>query len=1076
VVNTPLHRRVAVTEDLASEEGASPLSSTFHYAIPPELQNQARVGQLVWVPFGPRRLQGLILALSDTSPVKETKELYEIIPFDPSVRLRAGLAQGRDPQPVLSPAQIQLARWISGYYLAPLIDCVRLMLPPGIEQRAETVVELRADAPSQRNLTRQQQTILELLRRSGPQKLSQIGRQLKDVGQVGNLSTENVRPVIDQLVRRGLVATRSEISKPQVRPRQARFVCLIADEAQIEQALPHLGRPSKQADVLLALAESEDPLPTLREVCAAARCSKSTIQALAEKGLVEITEGRQMVASLLSPQAINEAMASDLSRAPKQAAALAYLRDAGEPVDVKEMYRQVGCSSAVLNQLEAKGCVERLSQEPAVILAIPLEKVAEAVIELRRAHKQVAVLEFLKGEEGPVWIGWVYAQTGCNLRILRDLEKHGLVSLEEEEVRRDPLEGREFVADVPPRLTPDQEAVWKEIARGMKARVGQVSIPAVEQVSTPAAGQVSIPAAEQVSLPAYMDASPLVYLLHGVTGSGKTEIYLRALQATLAMGRGAIVLVPEIALTPQTIRRFAARFPGRITVLHSKLSLGERYDTWRRIRAGEVDVVIGSRSAVFAPLPHLGLIVMDEEHEWSYKQEKTPRYHTREVALKLAELAGAMVILGSATPDVVSYYKAQRGEYKLLELPQRIMGHRTTDLTPWPPSLRGKGETSPPRVGERPGEGSPPQRGEGPGEGSSTTQELGPEYQGAYYLELPPVQIVDLRQELYAGNRSIFSRALQQAMTEALAAGQQVILFLNRRGTATFVMCRDCGHVLKCPRCDVPLTYHGARDELICHHCNRRSAVPPVCPHCWSRRIKFFGLGTQKVEAVTGELFPQARLLRWDRDATGGKDAHDIFLERFIKHEADVMIGTQMVAKGLDLPLVTLVGVINADTALYLPDFRAGERTFQILTQVAGRAGRSVLGGQVIVQTYTPEHYCIQAASRHDYEGFYRQEVAFRREQGYPPFRRLAQLVYTHSNAARCEEEANKLDRLLRDKVARLGLPAVDLIGPAPCFRQRLRGKYRWQIVVRAADPRTLLADMAFPLGWRVDMDPVSLL
>jgi len=599
------------------------------------------------------------------------------------------------------------------------------------------------------------------------------------------------------------------------------------------------------------------------------------------------------------------------------------------------------------------------------------------------------------------------------------------------------------VTDVPPRLTPDQEAAWEEIARGMKVRVGQVSIPADR------------------------DSSPLVYLLHGVTGSGKTEIYLRALQTTLAMGRGAIVLVPEIALTPQTIRRFAARFPGHISVLHSKLSIGERYDTWRRIRAGEVDVVIGPRSAAFAPTPHLGLIVMDEEHEWSYKQERTPRYHARDVALKLAELTGAVVILGSATPDVASYYKAQRGEYKLLELPKRIMGHRTKDA-----ECRMKNE----ECGMQDDEAVSPT----PALSGFTIRrgykELGPEYKGAYYLELPPVQIVDLRQELRAGNRSIFSRTLQQAMTEALTAGEQIILFLNRRGTATFVICRDCGHVLKCPRCDVTLTYHGAKDELVCHHCNRRSAVPSVCPSCWSKRIKFFGLGTQKVEAVTGELFPQARLLRWDRDATGGKDAHDIFLERFINHEADIMIGTQMVAKGLDLPLVTLVGVINADTALYLPDFRAGERTFQILTQVAGRAGRSVLGGKVIIQTYTPEHYCIQAASRHDFEGFYRQELDFRREQGYPPLRRLAQLVYSHSNAARCEEEANKLYRLLCDKIARLGLAGVNLFGPAPCFRQRLRGKYRWQIVVRAADPLALLADMIFPLGWRIDIDPASLL
>ncbi|HID63042.1 MAG TPA: hypothetical protein EYP49_09925, partial [Anaerolineae bacterium] len=326
---------------------------------------------------------------------------------------------------------------------------------------------------------------------------------------------ENARAVVDQLVRRGLVITRSEISRPRVRPKRARLVRLVADETQIEQAFPRLGHPSKQADVLLALAESEDPLPTLREVCAAARCSESTVRALAERGLVEITERRQIVAPLLSPRAVNETIASDLGRAPKQAAVLGYLRDRGEPVEVKELRRQLGCSSAVLNQLEAKGYVERLSQEPAVILTIPLEEVTEAIIELRGAQKQVAVLEFLKGEEGPVWIGWVYAQTGCDLRILRDLAKHGLVSLEEEEVRRDSLEGREFVTDVPPRLTPDQEAAWEEIARGIKEQ----------------------------------GKGENIYLLHGVTGSGKTEIYLRALQATLATGRGAIVLVPEIALT-----------------------------------------------------------------------------------------------------------------------------------------------------------------------------------------------------------------------------------------------------------------------------------------------------------------------------------------------------------------------------------------------------------------------------------------------------------------------------------------------------------------------------------------------
>ncbi|MEA3459880.1 MAG: primosomal protein N', partial [Chloroflexota bacterium] len=482
--------------------------------------------------------------------------------------------------------------------------------------------------------------------------------------------------------------------------------------------------------------------------------------------------------------------------------------------------------------------------------------------------------------------------------------------------------------------------------------------------------------------------------------------------------------------------------------LHSKLSPGERYDEWRRIRAGQADVVIGPRSAIFAPLPRLGLIVVDEEHSDSYKQERSPRYHARDVAIKLAELSSAAVILGSATPDLVSYHHAQRGQYKLLCLPKRIMGHRR------------KIEEQKERYKVR----------------ATSYREVGEGYEDARYLELPPVEVVDMRQELKAGNRSIFSRALQRAMAEALARNQQVILFLNRRGAATFVMCRDCGHVLKCPRCDVPLTYHAAEEALVCHHCNRRYPMPKTCPNCGSYRIKYFGVGTQRVEAVVRRLFPKARTLRWDRDTTGGKLSHEELLADFINHEADVLVGTQMIAKGLDLPLVTLVGVVSADTALHLPDFRAAERTFQLLTQVAGRAGRSILGGKVIVQTYTPEHYSIDMASQHDYQSFYERELEFRRQQGYPPFKRLAKLVYFHSNRERCREEAERMHRILINKIARLGLPGVDLIGPVPCFFSRVRGRYRWQIVIRAPEPQVLLRDVALPLGWQVDIDPSSTL
>ncbi len=671
-------------------------------------------------------------------------------------------------------------------------------------------------------------------------------------------------------------------------------------------------------------------------------------------------------------------------------------------------------------QLQVRGPQVRPKTEAVVqLLALPTD---EDMAALYRAAKQRAVMMHLRQqaqEEGTTFplvilVKELCAQVRVTRSVVDRLVERGLLVLSQREVRRDPLAGREFVTTVPPKFTLDQEVAWQHIANGLEAAKSQV------------------------------------FLLHGVTGSGKTEIYLRALAKVLEQGGQGIALVPEIALTPQTIRRFAARFPDRLAVVHSKLSTGERYDEWRRIRDGRADVVIGPMAAIFAPLPRLRLIVLDEEHEWTYKHQEMPRYHTRDVAVKLGELTGALVILGSATPDLTSYYRAQRGEYTLLELPQRIMGHQRS-IEQQKKKLR---------VGHR----------------QEQVKTLGPGYEDARYMDLPPVEVVDLRAELRAGNRSAFSRALQSAMHVALAAGEQVILFLNRRGAATFVMCRDCGYVIKCPGCDIPLTYHTDIEYLLCHRCNFQCSVPRICPDCGSKRIKFFGIGTQKVEQIVRKLFPQARTLRWDRDVTGGKGAHEQILSKFVNHEADVLIGTQMIAKGLDLPLVTLVGVITADTGLRLPDFRASERTFQLLTQVAGRAGRSILGGKVIIQTYAPQHFCIQAASHHDYRGFYRQELEFRRQQGYPPFNRLVKLLFVDKSARRCEEEPERLRRLLDSSIARLGIPDVDIIGPTPCFIGRIRGRYRWQIVVRGLNPTELLADLYLPPGWRVDVDPVSLL
>jgi primosomal protein N' (replication factor Y) len=645
------------------------------------------------------------------------------------------------------------------------------------------------------------------------------------------------------------------------------------------------------------------------------------------------------------------------------------------------------------------------------------------------AERRSRVLDFLARENKPVWISGVYAETGANLADLHALADRELIALTEEEVWRDPLAEKTFVAVDPPQLTNDQSTVWNEIQQNLSLSPAPAKRPRSE--------------AEM--------GCPL--LLYGITGSGKTEIYLRAVAETLAQNKRAIVLVPEIALTPQTVRRFAARFVGRVGVIHSGLSEGERYDVWRKARSGAIDVLIGPRSAIFAPIDRLGLIVIDEEHEHTYKQDNRPFYHAREVAVQLAKLSNATLILGSATPALESWSRAQRGEFKLLTLPRRVIGHTQAiqdqqtrfhiEATSFEPS----------------------------------------EVDDARYAQMPPVDIVDLRAEIKSGNPHIFSRRLQSALTDVLQRHEQAILFINRRGAATFVLCRDCGHVLKCPRCDSPLTYHeplgqpqGIAPTLICHTCNHREAQPNKCPNCQSTRIRYFGSGTQKVESTLKELLPQARTLRWDADTSSGKDAHEIILQHFINHEADVLIGTQMIAKGLDLPLVTLVGVISADTNLNLPDFRSSERAFQLLAQVVGRAGRSLLGGRAIIQTYAPDHYAIEAAAEHDYEAFAKKELEFRQQMDYPPFTRLARLLIRDASTDRAKQAAEKVAAQLTAMLASRGLARDSIIGPAPCFFAKLRDQYRWQIALRHPDPVSIVRELRLSPAWRVDIDPLSLL
>ena len=635
-------------------------------------------------------------------------------------------------------------------------------------------------------------------------------------------------------------------------------------------------------------------------------------------------------------------------------------------------------------------------------------------------ERRQAMMRFLLHDPGPVNVSWVYAESGGSLNDLRFLSQRGLVTLGESEVFRDPLDRIEYQPSQALELTRDQSQVWEKIHDGLQASMRGEQVPP--------------------------------FLLHGVTGSGKTEIYLRAVDEALRLGKQAIVLVPEIALTPQTVRRFVGRFPGQVGLIHSGLSNGERYDTWRRARSGEIGLVVGPRSALFTPFPNLGLIVVDESHDESYYQsEAAPYYHAREAAVNYARLIGGVCLLGSATPDVTSTYRCQQGDWQYLHLPSRILAHRQIvqaqmeRMKGRPQNLRSQASRFRPLEGQ------------------------------AEASDLPPVSIVDMRQELQAGNRSIFSRDLQTALKETLEQEQQAILFLNRRGTATYVFCRDCGHTMKCPRCEIPLTYHQAQGALVCHYCSYQRRMPQTCPACGSQRIRQYGTGTQRVEAEVQVMFPQARTLRWDHETTRKKGSHDMILDHFVSHRADVLVGTQMLAKGLDLPLVTLVGVVLADVGLSLPDYRTNERAFQVLTQVAGRAGRSPLGGQVILQTFQAEHYVVRAAAGHDYKTFYQQELVYRRQLGYPPFREVARLEYRNFDPARAEGAATELASQIRAWLNEEGRRATKLIGPVPCFFSRMGGIYRWQIILSGTDLATFLSGR--PLNdWKIEVNPPNLL
>ncbi len=595
------------------------------------------------------------------------------------------------------------------------------------------------------------------------------------------------------------------------------------------------------------------------------------------------------------------------------------------------------------------------------------------------------------------------AQT--NASTVRRLEDKGLISIGPEISERDPYASEHFLPSQPLPLNASQAQALEKIKAAMA--------------------------------PAPHAESPVgksgahTFLLYGVTGSGKTEVYLQALAHALEQGKGAIVLVPEISLTPQTVERFKARFshgPQKtlVAVLHSHLSTGERHDEWHKIRQGRARIVIGARSAVFAPVEPLGLIIVDEEHENSYKQEESPRYHARDVAIVRGQMENAVVVLGSATPSLETFHNCKKGKYALLELPER-----------------------------------------------------------ADDKKMPVVRVVDMRQTLRRGTIPIFSPQLTEAITQRLERKEQTILFLNRRGYSTSLQCPACGYVAGCPNCSVSLTYHRQEQKICCHICGFVDKVPSVCPSpgCGNPQIRFAGLGTQRVEETLTKLFPQARIRRMDSDSLKRKDDFKRILSDFRVGKIDVLLGTQMIAKGLHFPNVTLVGIVYADMALHKPDFRAGERTFQLLTQVAGRAGRGDIEGEVVVQAFTPFHPAIQCARRHDFLAFYEQEVEFRKELSYPPFSRIALLTAKGRNEEKVDFAANHLKRELEAALKEL----TDLImaGPAPAPLVKAESFYRYQIMLRTQRMTVLSRRLAEVLQrvklpedvtFSVDIDPADLI
>ncbi|MFA5688346.1 MAG: primosomal protein N' [Kiritimatiellales bacterium] len=982
------------------------LDREFDYLIPAALQPAVEIGSRVEVPFGSRNVTGFVVGFAEKSDLKELKPIEKVL----------------GETSLITPVVMDLARWMSTYYLAPFETCVRSVLPAVVRRKSEgekkqLTVSLigKVDATSPSRSTHVQTNYFD----SSVPVSYLSGGNLPHWRQDGTMYFVTFR-LADSVPQEKLVQWRRERDEwleenpePKTTERTRDVASAFSADEWHEEYHRRFSAPfekwlnSGTGSCIFSDAKNRQILEETMQAFDGERYRIDSYVIMPNHVHVLVApRGDNTLSSIIQQwKSVSSHMIGKVDAAPP-------------PRNVCE---RGGGAASTLCSAQQRNLWQKESFDHIVRSPESLSKFREYILNnpknlpagtfsvfcanaergggaastfsanenLKLTAKQQSVVDVLKNS-GALLLTELTERAGVSAATVKALEKKGMVLISSEAVYRDPHAGIHLLKTEPFDLMPQQAAALNQITAAMD------------------------------------EPEPPVILLHGVTGSGKTEVYLQAIARALEQGKGAIVLVPEIALTPQTVDRFRARFadaPEKIAVLHSSLSDGERYDEWHRIRAGEAKIVVGARSALFAPVENPGLIVVDEEHEPTYKQDEAPRYSARDTAVMRGRMEKCAVVLGSATPALESYANAKSGKYRYVDMPQRVDDR-----------------------------------------------------------QMPLMQIVDMRIEAQReGKPHLFSRELVEAIRTRLNRAEQTMIFMNRRGFSSSLTCPDCGYTAECSQCSVGLTFHKARGRLVCHFCGDEIPVPEKCPACASLQFKYSGAGTEKIEEVVTALFPKARIQRMDSDTMRRKNAYRDVLGKFRTGKIDILVGTQMIAKGLDFPNVTLVGVVNPDHALHMADFRAGERVFQLLTQVAGRAGRGETAGEVIVQTYTPHHPAIQAAQRMDFAGFCDQEFSFRQELGYPPYTRLVCITFRGKDNLQTGGMAEKFFAGVEQCAG-----ATVILSPAmPAPIARIRGEYRWQILLRAAHTKTLSTAIRAAFGMMklpktvkvtVDVDAVSLL